>query len=106
MIDHSVAKMLLKVVPNYHLVSPSFARNTFSICVCKDCVHSIQGKRYGTPDKDGRPCIHCRPVFERLQEDDLPLNYALVAENGTCDRGEHPREDYTRYRLEEDEVKS
>lgn len=85
MITNDLLKLLARKVPNYHLVSPKFAKETFSLCTCSKCRFCLLGKSYGTPEKDGKPQRNCKRVFDELLELGEPTGHSLVAEYGTCD---------------------
>lgn len=97
MIEGAIIKLLAKRVPNYHLVSPKYGRDTYSLCTCPKCKHSkirapegdsVKGKRF------------CGLVLRHLIALGQPEGHALVAENGTCDASVFEKEDYTDFSLQ------
>lgn len=104
MITNDLLKLLARKVPNYHLVSPKFAKETFSICTCSKCRFCLLGKSYGTPEKDGKPQRNCKRVFDELLELGEPTGHSLVAEYGTCDAARFTPQSYEDFQLEEERV--
>ena len=104
MITNDLLKLLARKVPNYHLVSPKFAKETFSLCTCSKCRFCLLGKSYGTPEKDGKPQRNCKRVFDELLELGEPTGHSLVAEYGTCDAARFTPQSYEDFQLEADSV--
>ena len=104
MITNDLLKLLARKVPNYHLVSPKFAKETFSLCTCSKCRFCLLGKSYGTPEKDVNPQRNCKSVFDELLELGEPTGHSLVAENGTCDAARFTPQSYEDFQLEADSV--
>ena len=75
MILGTTVKILARQVPNYHLVSPSLARHSLTLCACRSC-------RWSKDGSEGH--LLCDRVAGRVEDD----GYAIVATNGTCDRAE------------------
>ena len=100
MITNDLLKLLARKVPNYHLVSPKFAKETFSLCTCSKCRYCLLGKSYGTPEKDGKPQRNCKRVFDELLELGEPTGHSLVAEYGTCDAARFTPQSYDNFQLE------
>lgn len=96
MIEASITKVLQRKCPNYHRVSERFAKDTFSLCTCKKCRFSI----LGTDVSRTKPERTCKPLLDRLIEDGLPIGYARVDANGTCDAAQFVPEDNRDFRLE------
>lgn len=98
MIDSAVLKVLAKRTPNYHTVSPSIIKATFSVCNCARC-------RHHTLDRIGGETVHgiCQRVRERLEELGAS-GHAIVADNGTCDAAQFTPEDYSRFALEAEKL--
>lgn len=100
MITNDLLKLLARKVPNYHLVSPKFAKETFSLCTCSKCRFCLLGKSYGTPEKDGKPQRNCKRVFDELLELGEPTGHSLVSEYGTCDAARFTPQSYDNFKLE------
>lgn len=100
MITNDLLKLLARKVPNYHLVSPKFAKETFSLCTCSKCRFCLLGKSYGTPEKDGKPQRNCKRVFDELLELGEPTGHSLVAEYGTCDAARFTPQSFDNFKLE------
>lgn len=104
MITNDLLKLLARKVPNYHLVSPKFAKESFSLCTCSKCRFCLLGKSYGTPEKDGKPQRNCKRVFDELLELGEPTGHSLVAEYGTCDAARFSPQSYDNFQLEAETV--
>ena len=104
MITNDLLKLLARKVPNYRLVSPKFAKDSFSLCTCSKCRFCLLGKSYGTPEKDGKPQRNCKRVFDELLELGEPTGYSLVAEYGTCDAARFTPQSYENFQLEAESV--
>lgn len=96
MIEASITKVLTRKCPNYHLVSQRLAKDTFSLCTCKKCRFSVLGTNVART----KPERTCKPLLDRLIEDGLPIGYARVDANGTCDAAQFVPEDNRDFRLE------
>lgn len=94
MIPGNIIHILARQVPNYHLVAQRIARSSLSVCACRNCKYGVLGD-----DKlfDGK--LVCTRVFQLF----IDKGYALVAENGTCDRAEFRKDDGTDIVLRNDE---
>lgn len=93
MIPGNIIHILARQVPNYHLVAQRIARSSLSVCACRNCKYGVDnGKLF-----DGK--LFCDRVFPLF----IDKGYALVAENGTCDRAEFRKDDGTDIVLGEDE---
>lgn len=101
MIEASVLKLLQRAAPNYHLVAERFAKDTYSLCTCAKCANSVDGRHYGTPEKEGRRCRHCKRVADALHNDGRnAAGYAKVDEYGTCDAARFKPEDNGNFKLD------
>ena len=100
MITNDLLKLLARKVPNYHLVSPKFAKDTFSLCTCSKCRFCLLGKSYGTPEKDGKHQRNCKRVFDELLELGEPTGHSLVSEYGTCDAARFTPQSFDNFKLE------
>ena len=100
MITNDLLKLLARKVPNYHLVSPKFAKESLSLCTCSKCRFCLLGKSYGTPEKDGKPQRNCKRVFDELLELGEPTGHSLVAEYGTCDAARFTPQIFDNFQLE------
>lgn len=95
MIEAAVTKVLTRKCPNYHVVAERFAKYTFSLCTCSKCRFSL----LGTNVTQTKPERTCKPLLDRLIEDKLPIGYARVDANGTCDAAQFIPEDNRDFRL-------
>lgn len=99
MIDCSTLALLTRRVPNYHLVSQSFLKGTFSVCNCAKCRHSDLAVVKNSTH------LVCGRVLEHLRETGAQTGLAIVAENGTCDAAQFTSEDWSKFRLEAEVVR-
>lgn len=96
MIEAKITNVLSRKCPNYHLVSERFAKDTFSLCTCQKCRFSILGTNVART----KPERTCKPLLDRLMEDELPIGYARVDAYGTCDAARFVPEDNRDFRLQ------
>ena len=96
MIEERITRVLQTKCPAYHLVSASLAKDTFSLCTCGKCRFSVLGTNVART----KPERTCKPLLDRLIEDDLPIGYARVDNLGTCDRARFVPEDNRDFRLQ------
>ena len=96
MIDSKITEVLRRKCPNYHVVTASLAKETYSLCTCSKCRFSV----LGTDVPRRKPERTCRPLLDRLIEDELPIGYARVDNLGTCDRARFEPEDNRDFRLQ------
>lgn len=96
MIEAAITKVLMRKCPNWHLVSKRFAKETYSLCTCAKCRFSV----LGTDISRTKPERTCKPLLDKLIDDGLPIGYARVDANGTCDAARFVPEDERDFRLE------
>lgn len=100
MIEAALMRVLMRKCPNYRVVSERFAKDTFSLCTCRRCEKSVLGMNVGRTRVERT----CKPLLDRLIEDELPIGYAVVCENGTCDAASFIKEDNSKFRLEGEQM--
>lgn len=100
MIEHKITEVLRRKCPNYHIVTASLSKETFSLCTCAKCRFSILGTNVART----KPERTCKPLLDRLIEDELPIGYARVDCLGTCDRARFVPEDNSDFRLKSEQA--
>lgn len=90
MVEYKIIECLRKTAPHYHRVAEGIVNKTFSLCTCKRCLF-----------RTGKTCIELANILTRLG---LPIGYARVDMNGTCDRGKIRPETIENFNLEQQKV--
>lgn len=98
MIGYEVLRLLMRRVPNYHVVSPKFVKDSLTICPCAACQHVGRGN----PDLGSRQ-FACRLVLGDLATMGCEGN-AIVSAYGTCDAAKFSQENYDNFKLEGEAV--
>ena len=98
MVSAEIIGILSRRVPNYHIVSPKFAKGSFSVCPCGACQHSLTGR---TPK--GAKQYMCGRVYGDFVKMDCVGN-AVVSAYGTCDAAKFSPVNYELFRLEGEKV--
>ena len=94
MISAELINLLRRRVPNYHVLSPKFAKGCFSVCPCGACKHVIKGKSYG-----GVRQYTCSLVMDDCQKMGC-IGNSLVSGYGTCDAARFVPEKWEVFKLE------
>lgn len=98
MIGCEVLKLLMRRVPNYHVVSPKFVKGSLTICPCAACQHVCKS----TPGLGSRQYA-CKRVLGDLAAMGCEGN-AIVSAYGTCDAAKFSQVNYDNFRLEGEAV--
>lgn len=98
MIGYEVLKLLMRRVPNYHVVSPKFVKDSLTICTCAAC-HYVER---GNPGLGPRQ-FACTRVLDDLATMGCEGN-AIVSAYGTCDAAKFSQVNYDNFKLEGEAV--
>lgn len=98
MIGCEVLKLLMRRVPNYHVVSPKFVKGSLTICPCAACLHVERSN-----PKLGFRQFACKLVLGDLAAMGCEGN-AVVSAYGTCDAAKFSQENYDNFKLEGEAV--
>ena len=98
MIGYEVLRLLMRRVPNYHVVSPKFIKGSLTICPCGACQHSLTG----TFPKGAKQYM-CGRVYGDFVKMGCVGN-AVVSAYGTCDAARFSHVNYELFKLEGEAV--
>ena len=100
MIGYEVLKLLMRRVPNYHVVSPKFVKDSLTICPCAACRHV----GWSNPKLGSRQFV-CKLVLNDLAAMGCEGN-AIVSAYGTCDAAKFSQVNYDNFMLEGEAVEA
>lgn len=100
MIGYEVLRLLMRRVPNYHVVSPKFVKDSLTICPCAACQHVERSN----PELGSRQ-FACKRVLGDLAAMGCEGN-AIVSAYGTCDAAKFSQANYDNFKLEGEAVRA